>query len=701
MGMRKQGARLLASVCVMALLAGVPRASFAQPAPVKFGATSIGGVVTGAKGPEAGAWVIAETTELPTRFIKIVVTDEQGRYVLPDLPEADYNVWSRGYGLVDSPKVRGEPGQRLDIAAVSAPDDADAAHYYPAIYWYSMLKIPDKSLFDGKHDIPAGVTQQDWMITLKNRDCVGCHQQGQEATRLLPAAFSHFPTAKEGWMRRVQSGQAAALMINPLFGKLAGAPFDYFGAYTETIEKGALPPNKPPRPQGLERNVVLTLVGWGTPSTYLHDPISTSKHTPTVNAHGTIWGSPEYSSDALPLFDPKTNKASFYQVPAGAPGMPESLGGKNAAAEQPVAASAYWGEEKIWANHFNNHNAMFDDAGRLWFTGAGRAPANPAACKQGSDQPSAMLVPLAESGRQLALYDPKTQKFTYIDTCFETQHLQFGFDADNTLWASGGGPVVGWLNTKKYLETGDAMASQGWVSLKLNQPDQSIGGSGSYAIAPSPVDGSVWVSVNIFAGANGLARIDPGANPPATAKIEFYKVPSPGFEVRGADVDSHGVVWSSLGSGQLGEFDRRKCTGPLDHGPGALGILCPEGWSFHQYPGPGFAGIGENSAEASYYTWVDQHNTLGLGNDVPISTGNENDALLAWVNGAWVVMRVPYPISFYAKGLDGRIDDPNGGWQGRGIWTTNGDRTPWLKEGGKGTTPLLMHFQVRPNPLAE
>ena len=100
-------------------------------------------------------------------------------------------------------------------------------------------------------------------------------------------------------------------------------------------------------------------------------------------------------------------------------------------------------------------------------------------------------------------------------------------------------------------------------------------------------------------------------------------------------------------------------------------------------------------------TWVDQHNTLGLGNDVPISTGNEIDALLALVEGKWLVLRVPYPLSFYAKGLDGRIDDPNAGWKGRGVWTMSGDRAPWLKEGGKGTVPIAFHFQLRPNPLAD
>jgi hypothetical protein len=174
----------------------------------------------------------------------------------------------------------------------------------------------------------------------------------------------------------------------------------------------------------------------------------------------------------------------------------------------------------------------------------------------------------------------------------------------------------------------------------------------------------------------------------------------PGFGPRGGDIDSKGVVWVSLGSGDLGSFDRTKCKGPLN-GPQATGDQCKEGWTFHKYPGPGFAGIGDNSAEASYYTWVDQHNAVGLGKDVPISTGNENDGFDALVNGKMVVLRIPYPMGFYAKGLDARIDDPNGGWKGRGLWSAEGDRTPWLKEGGKGDRPIVVHIQVRPNPLAD
>jgi hypothetical protein len=727
-----KGTATALAAAIVALLSGVPGTARAQPAPndaaaLKIGAHDIGGVVSSRDGHEAGVWVIAETTELPTKFARIVVTDERGRYLIPDLPQADYTVWVRGYGLVDSPKMRAKPGQRLDLAAVPAPDAAEAAHYDPAIYWYAMLKIPDKSRFDGEHGIPAGVTQQDWLLTLRNRDCVGCHQLGQEATRTLPAAFSNLSSI-DAWRRRVQSGQSAPFMVGPLAGRLGGAPFQYFADWTDRIAKGELPQAHPPRPQGVGRNLVITEWAWGSDHTYLHDAISTDKRNPTVNAYGPVFGSAEYSTDDLPVLDPKTNRTGFFKAPVRDPDMPESLGPGNAATLKPVMPSPYWGDRQIWNQRVNNHNQMFDGKGRLWLTASVRAPLNePAYCKKGSPLVSAKLFPLDKSYRQLAMLDPKTMQYTFIDTCFGTHHLQFGFDKDDTLWTSGGGPVIGWLDTRKFDQvlqaTGDAgkaaEEAQGWSAFILDTDgngkrdieapgkqaadppgDMRLTGSGLYAIMPSPIDNSVWGTVNVFAGTGGIVRVVPGTNPPATMLTEFYKVPPPGYGPRGGDIDSRGVVWVSLGSGHLGSFDRRKCKGPLS-GPKATGDQCPEGWTFYQYPGPGFAGIGKNSAEASYYTWVDQHNVLGLGKDVPISTGNENDALLALVGGKWVVLRVPYPLSFYAKGLDGRIDDPKAGWQGRGVWTTNGDRTPWLKEGGKGTTPLVFHFQMRPNPLAD
>jgi hypothetical protein len=337
--------------------------------------------------------------------------------------------------------------------------------------------------------------------------------------------------------------------------------------------------------------------------------------------------------------------------------------------------------------------------------------------RRGSDHPSAKVFPLDQSGRQVAILDPKTMKYTFVNTCFSTHHLQFGYDGNDTLWFSGTGPVVGWLNTKVFDETGDAAKAQGWSPYVLdtngngkrddyigpNQPadpakDTQLelnGLSGPYAVMPSPVDGSVWFTTGVFgARASSVLRFDP-----KTGLSEIYNVPLPGFGIRGGDIDKIGVVWGSLSSGHLASFDRRKCKGPLN-GPKATGDHCPEGWSFYKYPGPGFEGIGDNSAEASYYTWVDQHDTLGLGENVPLSTANLSDGFVALKDGKMVMLRVPYPMGFYAKGMDGRIDDPAAGWKGRGLWSSAGDRAPWLKEDGKGSKPLVVHIQVRPDPLA-
>src|SRR5262245_47376887 len=673
----------------------------------------IGGVVTSSNGPEAGVWVIAETRDLPVRYIKIVVTDDRGRFLVPDLPKANYTLWVRGYGLVDGPKATSQPGKQQNLTATIAPNDAAAAKYYPALYWYSMLHIPPASDFDGKHPgIGKDVTQSDWLNTMKNNGCVGCHQLGQLGTRTIPEMFG---TGETAWVRRVQSGQAGSLMFGPLT-ELGSRTFKELGDWTDRIKKGELPKAKPPRPSGVERNIVVTLRDWMDEKNYLHDLIASDKRYPTVNANGPLIGSPEYSSDLLPILDPVKNVATTFHAPVRDPQMPLSLGPGHAAGLKPLKPSNYWGDEAIWDTRVNNHNSMFDRQARLWLSASIRARENPAYCKQGSDLPSAKLFPMNQAIRHIAMFDPKTQKYLFVDTCFSTHHLQFGFDANDTIWTSGGGPVVGWLNSKMFLETGDAAKSQGWTAMIIDyngngkrdaytEPDEEYDAkkdarieAGFYAVMPSPVDGSVWGSWRANPGAS--VRIAPGSNPPATALTEIYNVPKPGFGVRGADIDKNGVVWVSLASGHLGSFDRRKCKGPLN-GPKATGDHCPEGWSFYQYPGPGFEGIGPNSAEASYYTWVDQHNTFGLGENVPMSTGDENDGLIAFKDGKMIILRVPYPLGFYTKGFDGRIDDPNAGWKGRGLWTSSGDRTPWLGEGGKGQKPFAVHFQLRPDPLAK
>ena len=318
------------------------------------------------------------------------------------------------------------------------------------------------------------------------------------------------------------------------------------------------------------------------------------------------------------------------------------------------------------------------------------------------------------------MYDPKTSKYTAYQTCFGSHHLQFGYDANETLWMStgGGGGNVGWINTKMLDETGDIEKSQGWTRAGARHQRQRPARRVHRARQAASIRGKDRrIGADLLRGdAEPDRRLDLGhacaaiparscasipAKNPHTALAEIYNVPMPGFGPRGGDIDKQGLVWVSLASGHMGVFDRRQCKGPLN-GPKATGNHCPEGWAFHQYPGPGFKGIGENSAEfelllvgrpAQHVRARRRHPDVDRQPDGRPGRANKD--------GKMVSIRVPYPLGFYAKGFDGRIDDPNAGWKGRGLWAANGDRTPWLIEGGKGTKPLAAHFQLRPDPLAK
>ena len=721
---RKSRRVVKACVTVAMLWAVAVIATSARQAPadaVAIDADDIGGLVASARGPEAGVWVIAETTSLPTKFAKIVVTDDRGRYLVPDLPKANYTVWVRGYGLVDSPKVQAAPGRMLNLTAVVAPDPRAAAQYYPAGYWASLIRVPEKGEFPGTGPQGNGIspdmkTQAEWLAWMKNRSCYTCHQLGNKATREIPRELGTFSSSTAAWMRRIQSGQAGGDMARELavFGPQRALAM--FADWTDRIAAGELPP-VPPRPQGPERNVVITQWHWADPKVYMHDQVSTDRRNPTVNGNGPIYGAPELSADYIPVLDPVRHTPSRVDVKPRDPNTPRAAG----ASLQP---SPYWGNEAIWTSRMDIHNPMIDGQGRVWMTARIRPPANPDYCKQGSSHPSAKLFPIDSAVRQAAVYDPRTKQLTQINTCFDTHHLMFGEDANNTLWFNGyASRYLGWINTKMFDETRDEMKSQGWTALILDTngngrrdayvaADQPIDPTKDrriadelYSVNPAP-DGSVWGSVLGFPGA--LIRVVPGPNPTETALAERYELPwlnpnAPiqGYSPRGMDVDRNGVAWVGLGSGHLASFDRRKCYSPLN-GPRATGQHCPEGWTLYAQPVPQFRGVQDSgSAEGSYFAWVDQFDTLGLGANTPIATGNQSDGFLALKDGKFVVLRVPYPMGFYTKWLDGRIDNPNAGWKGRGLWSTVSSRTPFHMETGKGTPPIAMRFQLRPDPLAK
>lgn len=716
-------AGLTAALVGLCTVMGNAGASEAKPGALKVNAADIGGSVSGAKGPESGVWVIAETDDLPTRLAKVVVTDDRGRFLIPDLPKAKYRVWVRGYGLIDSPKVVATNGRKLKLRAVAAPTAAAAAEFYPGVYWYSMLKIPDKSEFPGTGASGNGIAdvmkqQSYWVDSIKN-SCQSCHALGSKGMRTVPREFAEKGDSVTAWAHRTQAGQAMTNMALTLGRMGPERALKQFAEWTDRIAAGELPSSKPERPKGIERNVVITMWDWSSNKAYQHDAISSDKRNPRVNANGPIYGSPEESTDLIPVLDPVKHTASHIKHPY-LEQTPSSL----TLAKGP---SAYWGMEPIWDGHTSIHNPIIDDQARVWFAARFRPAANPDYCKKGSDLASAKLAPLNDSVRQLSMYDPKTGKWTLIDTCFTTHHLYFANDKDNTLWTSAGQPwsgVAGWLNTRKFLETGDASKSQGWAPVVVDTngngkrdefagPKEAVDptkdkwiSAAFYGVQPSPVDDAIWgQSMDV-----GFSRVDqpsyiirmvPGANPPDTTLSEVFQPPEGTFGARGLDVDSKGVVWTPLASGHMASFDRSKCRGPLNGPAAATGRVCAEGWKLYRFPGPQFQGVNDpGSADHAYYLWVDRFDTLGLGKDVPIAMTNGGESMLALVGEEFVNIRVPYPLGFYSKNADGRIDDPAAGWKGKGLWTTSGTRANFHGEGGKEARPKVFKMQVRPHPLA-
>jgi hypothetical protein len=166
---------------------------------------------------------------------------------------------------------------------------------------------------------------------MKNIGCIGCHQLGQASTRTMPTAFTDIKSHEEAWMRRIQSGQSGEQMTNQLAGNFGGAPYKYLGEWTERVAKGELPFAKPQRPQGVERNVVVTSWEWSTEKHYLHDLIAPTGAIRRSMPTGRLYGSPEYSTDNMPILDPRSGKVTTFKMPVADPSMPEALGPGHAA----------------------------------------------------------------------------------------------------------------------------------------------------------------------------------------------------------------------------------------------------------------------------------------------------------------------------------------------------------------------------------
>jgi hypothetical protein len=682
---------LLAAVPVVAAGALVVNAQTDQSAAQKTPpADFIEGTVTSGKGKaEAGVWVIAET-KLKTTYRKIVVTDGKGRFVLPELPKAGYRVWVRGYGLQDSKKVGARPGATLNLRVKTA-SKRKAAEIYPANYWLSIFNPPAPPAPNPgatPPTDPAGKWNSDFKL-----GCMLCHQIGSKATRSLPSREAYDAgTKKAGVMHSTSLG----LGREPLLDALAD--------WSARI-RGGETPKAPPRPKGAERNMVITQWNWGGKFTYAHDEVATDKNNPRVNANGPVYGV-DIGNDKLLVTDPVKNTSRQIQVPTlngfntpwgdqtNATGDPAGFRTLGSPATAVGGVTAY---PNAYHNPANPHNPMMDSKGRVWITTQIRREFHPEDLPAFCKTDPAIAGPGKSHHRQLGYYDPKTKKWQLVDTCYGTHHLNF--DRSGRLWVSGDSFVLGWFDPAKYdpARPETLAAAQGWSEMIIDTngdgvADKKIPGF-NYGIVPNHVDGSVWTGRLSGAERGDIMRYDP-----ATNKFELYAPPAPGFGPRGVDVDSKGIVWTGLGgSGHLASFDRSKCARTW-----GTGDQCPEGWTLYKSPGPlmrgSTPGAGLKSSDFHYYLWVDQFNTLGMGKDVVVLNGTGSDSLLAFDQKTkkFTVIRIPYPLNLFTRGLDGRIDNPKTGWKGRGLWFDNG-LDPIIHSEKLG---YVGKVQYRPTPTA-
>jgi hypothetical protein len=637
--------------------------------------SSIGGVVVNSNGakPEAGVWVIAETKSLQVPFRKIVVTDDQGRFLVPDLPDGAYELWVRGYGLKDSERVKSARGETLKLQVANAATPQEAAKIYPASYWTSLIQPPTGS------DLPARYkTQEEWLGDQRN-GCNHCHELGMVATRRY--------TTVEDWDAVFSRAKAMHQELNFLGKATVEKVLADWGA---RIAAGEVPP-APPRPTGIERNVVVSQWDWGSPISFIHDLVSTDKRNPSLYPYGKVYGGDRTAGGMLWILDPVKNTVEGLNLEPRdkSHGFSLTKDYYHGAEEE----QAYTGEDKEWMD--SPHNPMMDQNGRVWMTEqirAGGAKFYPAWAKDtialdatDNNDPAAKDIAfnlLSKNGNNMELgyYDTKSNKFVTVDTAYNTHHLQF--DWQDRIWTDGGGNAMGEMDTKKLdfnnIQGTELAAQKTWMRIDMDTK-KMIPGTG-YGVAISPVDGTVWeTSPQALGPANKVYMLDPKTN-----KFKDYPLPAPGRFPHGIDFSTDGNVWVSLGSGHLGRLDVK--TGQ---------------WKFWENPGVKFKGTGSETGTTDfpYFLWVDQFNASGLGKDTVIVTGTASDAMFIFdpKTEKFSVFRVPFPLPFYSRGLDARIDDANAGWKGRGMWATYSSYMPKFTETRLGS---VNHIQVRPNPLA-
>ena len=619
------------------------------------------------RAPEAGVWVIAETRSLPTLFRRIVVTEDAGRFVVPDLPDGSYHVWVRGYGLRDSIPVEASRGDTVELLVSNAETPQNAAAIYPASYWLSLYRPPAANELPDEFDDRA-----QWIANMK-LGCMRCHQFGGQVFH----AHTRPESWENAWRHRSLEQRTAEWLGAEVFPRT-------LAEWATRIAEGEVPP-APPRPTDLERNVVISQWEWGRHDSYIHDLISTDKRNPMRYPFGRIWGV-DFGQDTLWTLNPVTHRVASYDIPTNNVRPPRS-------APFPGAV--------VYHNPANPHVPTMDDTGKVWMAMQVRQ-------ERPEDQPAwahDVLVNVQAPGsardavgawdagshhRQLGYFDTMTDEMVMVDTAYGTNHLQF--DWEGRLWTSGDTVGVGMFDPSAFdaADPDETLAAAQTAFVSVDPASGESVAGGGYGITVNPVDGSVWrtntyignsgsLDNSSFVGQNKIIKFDP-----QTSTFTDYELPPPARAPVGIDATTDGRLWFGTGSGHLGRFDP-----------------ATERFTYWESPGPKPTGAegDTGSADFHYYIFVDQFDAFGLGRDMVILTGANADALLIFdpATEEFMVVRVPYPLTMYHRGLDGRIDDPEAGWKGRGLWVNYGNDPVKYVETEIG---YVNHIQLRPDPLA-
>ena len=286
-----------------------------------------------------------------------------------------------------------KPAHRaVTLTATPAKTPQEAAKVYPGNYWLSLLeppagqRVPRHRTAQGNGLGPSMLTQNHWINSLKS-DCNFCHQLGNQLTRSVDHVLKAKPELKthaEAWEWRLGTGVRGTSMYGVLNNQGKARSLKAYADWTERIAKGEVPP-APPRPKGIERNLVVDAVGRGRRS-LVHARRGLDRQEPPDGERrraASMRCRPATASWSCSIRTRTRPTRWTFRRARRSEKVPSRF-------PAPNRPSLHWGNEHLWANPPYNpadpHNPMLDSKGRVWMTSKIRSNQDPAWCNDATNK---------------------------------------------------------------------------------------------------------------------------------------------------------------------------------------------------------------------------------------------------------------------------------------------------------------------------